>query len=230
MILKWWHAVVEFFADMGCKTSIHCVLHRLNTGSRSRRLIDHSIRSIWHWTRYTIGLYIARARDVNRENNNIHSVSVLRSLIKRQVNRKDLVPPSCLMFETTVALSHIRRTTLWHRNGRKLHTAYNKASISNRLICCCCWAVNHQPMMLQRSNWAPKPNREASVNSVISYIGLEYCQWQAAANGACRPPCNLMYQPVVGWGWEWLGVVGWWWWWWWWWGVVVGGLGDTRLL
>ena len=78
-----------------------------------------------------------------------------KSQIVRWVSRNDLVPPSLLMYETTMALSHIRRTTRdlsWSRNRVTLR---NTASISNRFICWLACCGDHFPCSVREPSCTP---------------------------------------------------------------------------
>ena len=105
------------------------------------------------------------------------------NLIVNRVNLNDLVPLSCLIYNTTVALSHIKRTTLlcrWFRNALTAH----KTALSLRVLM---WfwlcAGDHWLLMLRSPNWAPHPRREASVYRVTSISGLLSDKpWQTAGD------------------------------------------------
>ena len=121
--------------------SILGVPHVENTGHRGWLLIDHSAMSVWPthdrasaWTLWDPG----RCTGMNVIP---FSSQNLTSRIIRRVSLNDLVPPSFMMYDTTTALSHIRRTTRDLSWGRKPVTAISTASmISNRLMCwVACW-------------------------------------------------------------------------------------------
>ena len=105
------------------------------------------------------------------------------NLIVNRVNLNDLVPPSCLIYDTTVALSHIKWTTLPCRWFRSPLIAHNTALSLRVLMWFWLCAGDHWPLTLRSPSWAPHPRREASVYSVTSVSGLLSDKpWQTARN------------------------------------------------
>ena len=78
-----------------------------------------------------------------------------KSRIVRRVTLNDLVPPSLLMYKTTMALSHIRRTTRDLSWGRNWVTLRNTAFISNRFICWLACCGDHVPCSVREPSCAP---------------------------------------------------------------------------
>ena len=79
----------------------------------------------------------------------------LRRWIVRQVSLNDLVPPSLMMYDTTMALSYIRHSTRDLSWGKNPATPGSTASISNILMCWFACCLDNVHCSLWEPSYAP---------------------------------------------------------------------------
>ena len=104
----------------------------------------------------------------------------LRRRIVRQVSLNDLVPPSLMMYDTTMALSYIRHSTRDLSWGKNPATPGSTASISNILMCWFACCLDNVQCSLWEPSYAP----------ICGWRHL-YREWSLPLRHSVRPPAAL---------------------------------------
>ena len=91
-----------------------------------------------------------------------------RRRIIRQVSLNDLVLPSLMMYDTTMALSYIRYSTRDLSWGKNPATPGSTVSISQHIDVLVCLLPGQRPLQLMGAQLCPHLWLEASVKRVIS--------------------------------------------------------------
>ena len=86
-----------------------------------------------------------------------------RSRQRRAQSEPDLIPPSLLMYATTVVLSVAIRTTFPCTKCWNLFSANNTAFSSKKFMCNLLSGTDQVPLAVKSPKWAPQPSFEASV-------------------------------------------------------------------